>query len=386
MVAERVLVVANDRDAFLRHRRSVADRLANLGASVLVVTGGSAEPPTGSPTWRYLHNPMDRLSVSLTDNYDFYRRLAAIMESEAPDIVHLITLKPVVFGGIAAVRLARRGGRPRRILMTIPGLGRLMSPGARGAGWLSAPIRWTVGQAIRWLSRQPPVHFVFETPHDRDFWVKGGLVRPDNSTVVNGAGVDPARFHPPLAREARPRLRFLFASRLLRSKGLPEFVEAARQFAGQADFVVAGWNDPSDGDDYAIEQLRHEPAIAFLGSVADMPALLRSVDVVCLPTRYGEGIPRILIEAAATGLASIASDQAGTRLIVRDGESGVVLEGRDPEAMGAELRQAIGRYIAEPGLARRHGEAALSHFRAGGFSENAIVSRFLEVLGVRDEP
>jgi glycosyltransferase involved in cell wall biosynthesis len=378
----RVLVVANDRDAFLRHRLAVVEKLTELGCEVTVVAGGDPTQPAGRRGWRYLHTPIDRLSISPAGNWTFYRRIAAIIDAEQPDIVHLVTLKPAVFAGIAAVRRARRGGSPRRILITIPGLGRLMAPGGRGAGWLSAPVRYLVGRAIRWLSAQPHVHFVFETPGDRDHWLNRGLIRADNSTVVNGAGVDPGRFHPPAGRTSGDKPRFLFASRLLRSKGLQEFVESARHFAGRAEFLVAGWGDPDDADDYPVRELVAEPAIAFLGSVEDMPSLLRSVDVVCLPTRYGEGIPRILIEAAASGLASIASNQSGTRAIVQDGVSGILLHAHDAAAMGAELHVAVGRYIDTPGLARLHGEAALEHFRQGGFSEDAIVNRFIGLLRV----
>ncbi len=378
----KVLVIANDGDAFLRHRLGVVERLASLGADVVVMAGGSAPPPSRIAGWRFRHTAIDRLSISPLNNLLLFARLAEAIDEFDPEIVHLITLKPAVLGGIAAARRARRTGRPTRILITIPGLGRLMSPHGLGVGIATYPVRKAVSLVIRWLSRQPQVSFSFETVGDRQHWIDQGLIREDNSHVVNGAGVDPEKFYPAAATGQRTRLRFLFASRLLRSKGLDDFLSAAREFAGRADFIVAGWNDPRDADDFPAEELERETAITFLGPVEDMPELLRSVDVVCLPTRYGEGIPRILIEAAATGLACVASEQSGTRMIVRDGRTGILL--KSPQSIATELAAAIGAYIADPGLARIHGEAALLHFHDAGFDERAVVSHFVKLLGVEE--
>src|SRR2546427_6521693 len=100
-----------------------------------------------------------------------------------------------------------------------------------------------------------------------------------------------------------------------------------------------------------------------------MASLRRECDIVCWPTRYGEGIPRILIEAAATGLASIASGHPGCRAIIVESETGEILDGRSDTDMIRELSTAVRRYLDTPELLDRHKRAAYQHFRSRSFSQ-----------------
>jgi glycosyltransferase involved in cell wall biosynthesis len=230
------------------------------------------------------------------------------------------------------------------------------------------------------------VLFSFETAHDRDLWLAEGLISEDNSTVINGAGCDPKKFHPDPKRQPGHRIRVLFASRLLKSKGLEAFVDMARRLADRGEFIVAGMSDPSDPDNYPVEQLEREKAISFLGAVRDMPALVRSMDLVCLPTLYGEGIPRILIEAAASGVACLATDVAGCREIVENGATGTLVPA-DVGRLPSLLTAAMTAYLDDPARLRRHGQAGLERFLTRGFSEDAVVARFIELLiGNADRP
>jgi glycosyltransferase involved in cell wall biosynthesis len=112
-----------------------------------------------------------------------------------------------------------------------------------------------------------------------------------------------------------------------------------------------------------------------------MPALLRECDVVCLPTRYGEGIPRILIEAAASGLASIVSNHPGCLEAVEHDVTGQILSGETDEVLGQQLSLAIVRYLARPDILEQHKRAARQKFLSRGFSQDAVAVRFCELLG-----
>ena len=112
-----------------------------------------------------------------------------------------------------------------------------------------------------------------------------------------------------------------------------------------------------------------------------MPNLLRQCDIVCLPTRYGEGIPRILIEAAATGLASIVSGHPGCREIVEDGVTGRILSTTSDIEMSKEMSDAVTEYLASPNLLASHQQAAFRHFQSREFNQDAVVDRFTELLG-----
>ena len=378
----RTTFICNDGEYFLRHRRQVADVLAAAGHRVTVIVGGPPLSPERLGRWRHVNVPVDRFTFHpLSDLRLFFASLREIAVNR-PRYVQLITLKPAVFSGLAAITARLVGRGPERIVVTIPGLGRLMSPGSEHDGAGSGIARKVVGQVIRFVSRRKNVFFTFETPTDREHWLSLGYIRAETSTAISGAGVDPSRFHPGAPRKEHGAMRVLFASRLLRAKGLDAFVDVARRLSasGQVEFVVAGMVEPHDPDGYAPAQLAGEPSITFLGESGDMPSLLRSVDLVCLPTRYGEGIPRILIEAAATGVPSIASDVPGCTHIVEHGVSGSIIPVSPPAGMADRLETAIRLYLDNPALLRSHGTAAYAHFQQGEFTEDAVNRRIIELL------
>lgn len=378
----RVLIVCNDSSYFLRHRRIIADALAARGHLVTVITGGPPLRPGEIGQWRYRHTPVERFAFNpLSDTLLFLRTLRAIAEIR-PHAVHLITLKPAVVSGLAAIAARSLGRGPRRIVVTIAGLGRLMASADPLQGHRASFARRMVEKTMRLLSRRRGVVFTFETHADREHWLSKGLVNDGNSLAISGAGVDPARFFPAdLQNSSRP-LRVLFASRLLAPKGLDAVLLAARTLAGEGmvQFLVAGIAEANDPEAVSPDELARDPAITFLGEITDMAPLLREVDVVCLPTRYGEGIPRILIEAAATGLPSIASDLPGCAEIVEHGVSGFLVPVVAPDTTAARIVEAVRLYASDRGLMRRHGEAARRNFLAAGFSQDDVLETFIGVL------
>lgn len=373
-----VTIICNDADYFLRHRRAIADRLAEQGNKVKVMTGG--RPITHEiGDWAFRHIEIERFSFHPIR--DARLALLTIRESVGRrlDALHLITLKPAVIGGLAAIAIRALTGYPRRIVVTVAGLGRLMASGSDRERSLARRLtEW----AIRRLGKRKDVFFTFETAHDRAQWLERGLITQERSIVLRGAGVDPSTFFTREGqREAGP-LRVLFASRLLRSKGLDAFLLAAEAFSGRADveFIVAGMTDVGDPDGYSPQELEANRLIRFLGAVSDMPSLLRSVDVVCLPSRYGEGIPRILIEAAACGVPMIASDLEGCREVVVDGETGFVVASKPVARTAEEIGRALDDYAGDPLLLPRHAAAARKRFGEGGFGEAEVTGKIVDLL------
>ena len=210
------------------------------------------------------------------------------------------------------------------------------------------------------------------------------IVNEHNGTVVDGAGVDLSHFFPADIPPRNPKTRILFASRLLKAKGLSVFLSAARTLAHREDveFLVAGLSETNDPGGVPADYLNGRDEIQYLGRVNDMPALLRTSDIVCLPTKYGEGIPRILIEAAASGLAMIASDQPGCREIVKDGVTGQIIVGDGDDELGSKLSSAIVKYLDEPQLLEAHKRAAYEFFLSRNFSQTAIAEQFCGLLNV----
>src|SRR5206468_1936880 len=151
----------------------------------------------------------------------------------------------------------------------------------------------------------------------------------DQAVLIRGSGVDCQTFHPREEPTGRPMV--LMASRLLWDKGVRHFVEAARQIRKSDDsarFVLAGEPDFGNPEAIPVPQIQawvQEGAIEWLGRRDDMPDLLAKASVVVLPTMYGEGVPKILLEAAATGRPIVATDVRGCREIVKHGINGLLV-------------------------------------------------------------
>lgn len=375
-------MICNDGDYFLRHRLFVVDRLVSMGHRVTVLAGGNPICKDLVNGWQYLHVRIERFGFApLADLALMWRSIRTIADLR-PDAVHLLTLKPAVFCGFTSIAGRLLWGCPKTILITIPGLGRMLSL-PKGPADHHYPLATAVTfLALRLIAKAGRAHFSFETRHDCEFFQQRGIVSAENGTVLDGAGVDPDRFYPALARP-RAVKKILFAGRLLSSKGLGVFLTSARQLAARSDveFLVAGVSDDRDPDAVRPDDLARLDCIRFLGQVDDMPNLLRDCDIVCLPTRYGEGIPRILIEAAASGLASIASSHPGCRAIVVHDQTGLILPGRTDSEMTNELVAGIERYLDTPELLERHKRAAYQYFSARDFSQDVVAERFCELLG-----
>ena len=377
----RVLVICNDGDYFLRHRLFVVAHLCSIGVDVTVVAGGDPIPADRVNGWKYIHVPIQRFRFDPIGDAALILHTAKIVWQFKPHTVHLITFKPTVFSGFVSLVSRFLHGHPKSILVTLPGLGRMMSPKQPGER------RYLVGRALtlfafRILSRRDRVHFTFETKHDYEFWAQSDIANAKNSSLIEDAGVDPKQFYPLEAPQSRAK-RVIFASRLLKSKGLAAFLMMARDLAGRPDieFLVAGPPDDQDPDAIRPDYLAQLGEIRFLGYVEDMPNLLRQCDIVCLPTRYGEGIPRILIEAAATGLASIVSGHPGCREIVEDGVTGRILSTTSDIEMSQEMSGAVTKYLESPDLLASHQQAAYRQFLSREFNQDAVADRFTELLG-----
>jgi len=379
----RVLVICNDGAYFLRHRLLVVTHLTSIGVDVTVIAGGDPIPAERIQGWKYIHVPIERFRFDPLGDAALMIRTARTIHAFKPHAVHLVTLKPAIFSGFVSIVSRFLHGDPKQVLITLPGLGRMMSP--KAPGQRRYPVASTLTLlAFRMLSRRDYVHFTFETRHDCEFWADRGIANARNSSLIDGAGVDPNLFYPLETPRCSRTTKVLFASRLLKSKGLSTFLKVAHDLSHRSDveFVVAGVPDDHDPDAIPHRDLEQMTEIRFLGHVTDMPNLLRQCDIVCLPTRYGEGIPRILIEAAATGLASIASSHPGCREAVEDGVTGQILSATSDTEMRRELSDGIVEYLESPDLLKQHKQAAYRLFQSRQFDQAAVADRFTKLLGV----
>ena len=202
--------------------------------------------------------------------------------------------------------------------------------------------------------------------------------------LIKGSGVDTKRFYPLTLKDRKvgSETKVLLASRLLWDKGIREFVEAAYKFHEQnipIRFLLAGapdFGNPGAVQVPELEKWKDEGVIDILGQVDDMPELLRLVDIFVLPTSYGEGLPKSLIEAAATALPLIATDVPGCREVVVDGVNGLLIPPKNPKA----LCDAILALHNDPLRAKKMGQLALEKVLSE-FDEEIVIRQTLQVYG-----
>ena len=187
--------------------------------------------------------------------------------------------------------------------------------------------------------------------------ITAGVVRASHCHLIRGSGVDPTAFCPAGEPSGPPTV--MLASRMIWTKGVGEFVEAARMLRGggaEARFVLVGQDDPQNPATIPAAQLNawnKEGIVQWWGHCGNMPDILGRSSVVVLPTYYGEGLPKVLLEAAACGKPIVTTRARGCDEIVRDGENGYLVAPRDPQS----LAQAIGRLLSDPHQRWRMGSA-----------------------------
>jgi glycosyltransferase involved in cell wall biosynthesis len=263
-------------------------------------------------------------------------------------------------------------------------LGVASIPNIAGLGTVfvnAGATRWLVERLYRLaLSRSSRVFFQNTTDHQQ--FLDRSIVEPRRTEVLPGSGVDSVHFAPRARHVASRTFNFLFIGRLLREKGVPEFVEAARRIrrdAPTATFRVLGFAGVSNPSAIQLHELRKwvdEGSIEYLGEAVDVRPYIADADCVVLPSYYREGVPRSLLEAAAMEKAVITTDMPGCRDALVNGVSGLLVRPRDVDDLVVKMRVLLDM---PQGRLEEMGRQGRLYVRRN-FDEWDVISRYLQVL------
>jgi glycosyltransferase involved in cell wall biosynthesis len=297
------------------------------------------------------------------------REITRLYQAERPDIVNHLALKPVLFGGLAR-RLALR--RSAISVDWIMGLG----SGFAGDTFMARLLRPLLGMALRIATGGARGRIVVQNPDDGAVLARLGI-DPRRIVLIRGSGVDAARFMP-LPEPPAETVRVALVARMLRGKGVLDAVAAIRRLRADGlaiGLVLAGTPDPDSRDSLTepeLSAIAAEPGIEWLGRVEDVRTVWARAAIAVLPSTYGEGLPRALLEAAACGRPIITTDTPGCREVVRRGENGLLVPPHDVAAL-AEAIAALAADPARRGAMGRTGRALVER----DFAEPVIVAQTL---------
>jgi glycosyltransferase involved in cell wall biosynthesis len=353
---------------FCSHRLPVARAARDAGFAVCVATRVRDHAETIRAEGFALH-PLGwkRRGDGLVGQWRALREIVRLYRREKPDLIYHVALKPALFGGIAAQLAFAPGARP-------PSITAVMGLGASAA---AAWRRQALGRALRIAAGRGPV--IVQNPEDRAALIVFGF-DPGRIALIRGSGVDTANFAA-LPEPAGQDVTVALVGRMLRSKGVFDAVSAIRKLRAEGaaiGLVLAGAPDPDSRDSLNTDELAglaREPGIEWLGHVSDVREIWRRAAIAVLPSSYGEGLPKALLEAASCARPIVASDMPGCREIVVPEETGLLVPLHDVEA----LARAIARLAADPRLRARMGEAGRARVVAE-FAEGVVAARTVALL------
>jgi glycosyltransferase involved in cell wall biosynthesis len=361
----RLLYLITEDWYFWSHRVDLARAAREAGYDVIVATrvtdhgarirgeGFQLEP---LELVRRSRNPL-REAIAVAELVRLYRRVR-------PDIVHHVAMKPILYGSLVAWFT-----RVPAVINAFAGLGYTFMDDRNRL------LRWCVKTALRTVLALGHSVVLVQNHDDQDRLVGEGVVPVSRTRIIAGSGIDIAVYSLQLQPPGVPIV--VLPARMLWDKGVGEFVEAARGLkrkGAHARFVLVGRRDehnPAAIPETRLREWVKEGVVEWWGHREDMPAVYAAAMLVVLPS-YREGLPKVLLEAAACGKAMVATDVPGCREIVRDRFNGLLVSPRDSMALANAMEGLLSDQESREIMGQRSRTLALSEWSGSRISEQVL--------------
>ncbi len=343
----KIILVANTEWYLYNFRLSLARDLRERGFEVILVSPpGRFVLRLEEAGFHWIAWEVGRQTIAPWKELGSLLRLVSIYRHKKPDLVHHFTVKPVLYGSLAA-RLSGVTG----VVNSITGLGYIFlgkDPKAR-------LLRRFIKSMYRLAINHPNCAAIFENATDQEYFIREELLNPDRTWLIEGVGVDATHFSPAPQPDGIPLV--ILPARMLWDKGVGVLVEAARLLHERVQVRVALVGEPDPGnpatiDESILKRWVQEGLVEWWGWQQDMKAVYAASHIVTLPS-LGEGVPTVLLEAAASGRPIVTTDTPGCRDVVKDGLNGFLVPPDEPRA----LADALYQLITDPSLRDRMGAA-----------------------------
>ena len=365
---KKVLFVVNSSAFFVSHRMPIAQHLIEKGYEVHLATPGETLPIFDEMGLRFHKVEFSRKGTHPLSEIRVIRQLFKLFTGLRPDIVHLVTIKPYLYGGIAA-----KMAKVPAVVSAVAGLGVVFIANGFRAKFLRAVLYPLYRLAFSHKNQS----VIFQNSDDADLLANWVAIHPLKVRLIRGSGVDLNAYQYNI--EPVGKLVVTFAGRLLADKGIRELIEASQIIHGngiEVDFWIAGDLDggnPSSITEAELLSWKELPNVKFIGFQKNIADLYSKSSLVCLPS-YREGLPKSLIEAAACGRAVVTTDVPGWRDAIESNKTGLLV----PINNAAALADAI-EYLIENSDVREKMGAAGRALAEKEFAIEKIVTEHMKI-------
>jgi len=369
--AQSLLFVTNVAWFFISHRLALARGAIAAGLTVHLASDVEDEAEIAAVSQegiKFHRLRVVRSGLNPIDEMKCILELRRVMLRVHPAIVHNVTSKPVIYGSWVARALKTPG-----VVNAISGFGHVY-----GSGTGRLLLRGLMDRAYARALAPQNVRVIVQNNEDRAEVLRICPQARERVHLIQGSGVDLNVFKEWSEVAGTPTV--LLPARLLREKGIYEFAAAAaelRRTGLAAHFVLAGRLDPANRGALSAQQIHDlcsASGMQWLGDCKDMPRLYRESHIVCLPSYYREGVPKVLLEACACGRPVVTTDTPGCRDVVRAEQNGLLVPPRDSSALAAAIRQLV----IDPQRRKRMGAQARI-LAEREFGVERVVERHVEI-------
>lgn len=347
MKRKRLLIVVNEDKFFLSHRKEVGVAAKANGWDVAVVgkNTGKRNVIEGLGL-EFIEMPVNPTGKKLHQEMKTFRFLHRLYGKEKTSIVHHVGLKNMVWGGVAA-KMRKIDG----VINAVSGLGIMFSD------FNPSRLKKVLIPVLKWGMDSDNVSVIFQNHEDESLFEALGISENRRTYFIKGSGVDLTQFKGLAHSEGK--LRVIFAGRMVKDKGVLDFIQAAEilrpKYEGRVEFVLCGAlsTNPYAVKKEELDRLCDGEYIKYLGFREDMPAQFGKSDIMCFPSYYREGVPKAVLDASAAGLPIVTCDSIGCRDTVKDGVNGFLVPPKSPETVAEkldlllsdkDLRRKMGQY------------------------------------------
>lgn len=370
---KKIMIIAGYGNSLVWFRSDLIKSWLNKGYQVVAAAPGhEAAEKMKEIGVKYYSIPLSRTNLNPFKDLFLIFSLRSLLKKEKPDYMFSYTIKPVIYGSLAAFFKKRV-----KIYSMITGLGNAFTDRAGKNKLLKFLVVWLYRIALHRNNK-----IFFQNTDDIDIFVRLKIVRAEKVVLVNGSGVNIDFFSPASLPEGS--VRFLLIARLLWEKGIKEYVEAAqviRRKYAQVKFAMIVWEYDKTSAAIGHKQVElweSEGIVDIFGQTGDVRPFFAGASVYVLPSYYREGIPRTILEAMAMGRPVITTDAPGCRETVVDGVNGFLVPAKDSN----KLAEAMEKFILEPALIAKMGSAGrkIAAEKYDVHKVNRVINKEMELL------